>query len=111
MMISGTSGTSDEVYGYGGYPGKVLTSFVRTANLNMQSYFNSLHSNLDLGMSLRCKQLTSGTQSIANGPVNGHSTAITVWCQGIMRANRHGKKRLTFKSPRWSTRNRGYSGY
>ena len=111
MMISGTSWTSDEAYGYGKYPSKVLPSFVRSTNLNMQSCFNSLHSNLDLGMSLRCKQLTSGTQSIANGPVNGHCTAISVCYQGLMQANRNGKMRLTFKSPRGSTRNRGYSGY
>ena len=65
----------------------------------MQSCFNSLHSNLNLGMSFRCKQLTFGTESIANGPVNGHCTAITAWCQRSMRANRHGKKRLTFKGP------------
>ena len=50
-------------------------------------------------MSFRCKQLTSGTESITNGAVNGHCTAITAWCQGSMQANRHGKKRLTFKSP------------
>ena len=103
MMISGTSWNFDEVYDYGEYPGKVLPSFVRSANLNMQSCFNSLHSNLNLGMSLRCKQLTSHTESIANGPVNGHCTIITTWCQGSMHANRHGKKRLTFKSPGGST--------
>ena len=111
MMISSTSWTFDEVYGYGEYLGKVLPSFVRSANLNMQSCINSLHSNLNLGMSFRCKQSTSGIQSIANGPVIGHCTAITAWCQGSMRANMHGKKRLMFKSPGGSTRNRGYSGY
>ena len=100
MMISGTSWTFDEAYGYGEYPGKVLPSFVRSANLNMQSCFNRLHSNLDLGMSLRGKKLTSVTQSISNRPVDGHCTAITVWCQGIMRANSQGQKRLTFKSLR-----------
>ena len=110
MMISSTSWNFDEVYGYGEYPGKVLPSFVRSANLNMQSYFNSLHSSLNLGMLLRCKQLASGTESIANGPANDHCTAITTWCQGSMRANRHEKKRLTFKSPGGSTRNSGYSG-
>ena len=77
MMISSTSWHYDEVYGYGEYPGKVLPSFVRSANLNIQSYFNSLHSNLNLEMSFRCKQLTSGTESIANGAVNGHCTVIT----------------------------------
>ena len=98
MMISSTSLHCDETYGYG-EPGKVLPWFVRSANLNMQSCFNSLHSNLDLGMSFRCKQLTCGTESITNSPVNGHCTAITAWCQGSMRANRYGKKRLTFKGP------------
>ena len=77
MMISGTSWNSNEVYGYGAYPGKVLPSFVRSTNLNMQSCFNSLHSNLSLGMSLRCKKLILGTESIANGPViNGHFTLL-----------------------------------
>ena len=96
MMISDTSWNFDEVYGYGEYPGKVLPSFVRSTNLNMQSCFNSLYSNLNLGMLFRCKKLTSSTESIANGPVNGHCIAITAWCQGSMQANRHGKKRLTF---------------
>ena len=99
MMISGTSWNSDEVYGYGEYPGKVLPSFVRSANLNMHSCFKNVHSNLNLGMLLRCKQLILGTESIANGPVNGHCTDITAWCQGSMRANKQGKKRLTFKRP------------
>ena len=81
----------------------------------MPSSFDSLHLehvacvNLNLGMSLRSKQLTFGstgksvvertdlTESIANGPVNSYCTAITPWCQGSMWANRHGKKRGTFK--------------
>ena len=100
MIISGTSWTSDEAYGYGEYLGKVPPSFVRSANLNMQSCFNSFHSNLDLRMSLKCKRLTSATQSIANGFVDGHCTAVTTWCQGIMRANSQGQKRPTFKSLR-----------
>ena len=100
MMISGTSWTSDEAYGYGEYPGKVLPSFVRSANLNMQSCFNSFHSNLDLRMSLRCNRLTSATQSIANLFVDGHCIAITAWCQGIMRTNSQGQKRLIVKSLR-----------
>ena len=94
-MISGTSWTSDEVYGYGEYRDKVLPSFVTSANLNMQSCFNSLHLSVDLGMSLYA-------------PVNGHCTAITVLCQGSLRANRHAMKRLMFKSPRRSTTNEGY---
>ena len=100
MMIIGTSWTSYEAYGYGEYPGKVPPSFARSANLNMQSCFNSFHSNLDLRMSLKCKRLTSATQSIANGSVNGHCIAITAWCQGIMRANSQGQKHLMFKSLR-----------
>ena len=55
-MITDTSWTSDEVYGYGEYPGKVLPSVVRSANFNLQSCFNSIHSEPDLGMSFRCKQ-------------------------------------------------------
>ena len=90
---------------------KCCPRLVRSATLNMQSCFNSLHSNHDLGMSLRCRHLTSGTQSIANGPVHRPSTAITACCQGSRRARKNGKSSLTFKTRRSRPRNSGSSGY
>ena len=65
------SWTFEKVYGYGKYPSKLLPLVVRSANLNMQSSMNSLHSNFNVRKSFRGKQLNFGTLVIANGPING----------------------------------------
>ena len=43
MMIDSTSWHYVEVHGYGDYPGKLVPSYVISANLNMQSLLNNLH--------------------------------------------------------------------